>query len=922
MDTNRSEVSWLRTAGDGAATAGCLLSRRHWSELTALWAIFLLSALVAWAPSAWGSSGEAGEGEGALCATLDNGLRVVIVRNTLAPVVTTVVNYLVGSNEAPKGFPGAAHAQEHMMFRGSPGLSANQLAAITAAMGGMFDADTQQVVTQYFFTVPADDLDVALHIEAIRMRGVLDSEKLWLEERSAIEQEVAQDLSDPEYLFYTKLLAAMFRGTPYAHDALGTKASFNKTTGAMLKKFYDTWYAPNNTILVIVGDVKPQDALARAKKVFGDIRAKKLPVRPAIHLEPVKTETFDLKTDEPFGMVMVSFRMPGYDDPDYAACQVLSDVLSSQRGDLYALVPEGNALYADFSLNILPRAGLGYALAAFPKGADPSALIKEVKEVLTRVVRYGVPADLVEAAKLQELTSAELQKNSVFGLAMAWSQALAVEGRESPEDDLKAIQQVSVEDVNRVARRYLEQDRAIIAVLMPETSGKPIASKGFGGVESFAPKGVKPVKLPEWAEKALKRRSTPTSTLHPVVTTLPNGLKLIVQPESISNTVSVSGYIQSKPELETPKGQEGVDQVLEQLFSYGTTSMDRLTFQKALDEIGANESAGTDFSVQVLSEHFERGVQLLAENELHPALPEAAFKVVRQQVASTVAGQLESPGYLASRAIKAAVFPRGDPSLRQPTPASVSSLTLQDVRDYYKKVFRPDMTTLIVIGKVTPETAKAVIERYFGNWEATGPKPDVLLPPVPPNKPATISVPDASRVQDKVTLAETLGLTRSNPDYYALELGNHVLGGGFYATRFYQELREKAGLVYYVASSFDVGRTRGVYTVQYACDPPNVSKVQAIVQQDLEEMKSKPVTPEELGQAKAMLLREIPLSESSVDSIAEGFISRVTLDLPLDEPTMAAHRYAELTAEQIRDAFVRWIRPDDLIRVSQGPTPE
>jgi zinc protease len=159
-------------------------------------------------------------------ATLANGLRVVIVQNDLAPVATVIVNYLVGSNEAPAGFPGMAHAQEHMMFRGSPGLSANQLANITAAMGGKFNADTQQTLTQYFFTVPADDLDVALHIEAIRMRDVLDSETLWSQERGAIEQEVAQDLSDPQYIFYTRLLAAIFKGTPYAHDALGTKASF------------------------------------------------------------------------------------------------------------------------------------------------------------------------------------------------------------------------------------------------------------------------------------------------------------------------------------------------------------------------------------------------------------------------------------------------------------------------------------------------------------------------------------------------------------------------------------------------------------------------------------------------------------------------------------------------------------------------
>ncbi len=142
------------------------------------------------------------------------------------------------------------------------------------------------------------------------------------------------------------------------------------------------------------------------------------------------------------------------------------------------------------------------------------------------------------------------------------------------------------------------------------------------------------------------------------------------------------------------------------------------------------------------------------------------------------------------------------------------------------------------------------------------------------NPPAITAVPDKSRVQDNVTLAETLKLNRFNPDYYALEVGNHVLGGGFYATRLYQDLRENAGLVYYVSSSFRFGKTRGVYEVSYACDPPNVSKARAIIVRDLKEMRTKPVSPAELRQAKAMLLREIPLSESSVDSIAGGLIYR------------------------------------------------
>jgi zinc protease len=124
--------------------------------------------------------------QGVLRATLPNGLRVILVRNTLAPVVATSVNYLAGSNDAPDGFPGMAHAQEHMMFRGSPGLTADQLANIGSVMGGNFNANTRENLTQYLFTVPSEDLDVALHIEAVRMQSVNDSDKDWGEERGAI----------------------------------------------------------------------------------------------------------------------------------------------------------------------------------------------------------------------------------------------------------------------------------------------------------------------------------------------------------------------------------------------------------------------------------------------------------------------------------------------------------------------------------------------------------------------------------------------------------------------------------------------------------------------------------------------------------------------------------------------------------------
>ena len=159
-----------------------------------------------------------------------------------------------------------------------------------------------------------------------------------------------------------------------------------------------------------------------------------------------------LDTDLPYGMTAIAFRFPGTDNPDFAAAQILSDVLSSQRGKLYDLVPQGKALFAEFDYYTLPKSGLGYAIAGFPAGADSTNLLEQTRGILAAEITNGVTADLVEAAKRQEILNAELQKNSVEGLASAWSDAVAVEGRNSPDDDINAIRRVTVADVNRVAK--------------------------------------------------------------------------------------------------------------------------------------------------------------------------------------------------------------------------------------------------------------------------------------------------------------------------------------------------------------------------------------------------------------------------------------------------------------------------------------
>ena len=390
---------------------------------------------------------------------------------------------------------------------------------------------------------------------------------------------------------------------------------------------------------------------------------------------------------------------------------------------------------------------------------------------------------------------------------------MASKGPNSPNDDVAAIRSVKLADVNRLAKKYLQDPNSVVGILKPVPAGGPVSSKGFGGDEKLTSAPTKPVVLPAWAEGRLSSVKVQDAAPSAADMKLANGLRLIVKTDRTSSTITVLGNVRHEPSLEAPAGKEGASDVLEELFKYGSKSLDRLAFQKALDDIAANETAGFDFSVRILKNDFSRGVGLLADNELNPALPAEAFEIVKQQTADFVKGNLESPGYRAGRAVSVGLLPSGDPALREVTPKTVGALTLDDLKQYHIRTIRPDLTTIVVIGDVAQDEARTVIEKWFGSWKASGPQPDVVLPPVPANKVSSVNVPDPSELQDNVTLAQQLAMNRYDPDYYALQLGNHVLGGGFYATRLYHDLRQVTGYVYTVDVNFAASRTRAPYSV-------------------------------------------------------------------------------------------------------------
>lgn len=880
------------------------------------------------AASASAAPQDGSSANGVLKATLRNGLQVVIVRNTLAPVASTDLTYLVGSRDDPPGIPGMAHAQEHMMFRGTKNLSTQQLGTIATALGGDFNAQTSEMTTQYQFTVPAGDLDAVLRIESDRMRGVLDLQSQWQNERGAIEQEVARDEAQPGSDFFTDAQKAAFRGTVYEHPGVGTKAAFDALTGPQLQAFWHKWYAPNNAVLVIAGDVDPQATLAAVRARFESIPEKPVPAHQAAHFQPLNRVIMRRATTLAYPLAAVGFRLPGIDSPDFLPSFVLQGILGADRGALHQLGDQGLALDGEWtSMPYVTEAQLGFAIAALAPGSDPDAMVRRLEDILTNYRDHGVPPDLFASTKRQLIADQELSRNSISSLASDWADTIAVDREPSIAYEQQLIGRVTLADVDRVAKRYLDVDHAIIGSLIPSASasqsGAPSAAGGGEpGRENPLGKGPLNTKLPAWGDALIHDVTIPSANLAPQQTKLSNGITLIVQPETISDSVLVYGTVKNTPSLEEPVGQDGISRLVEGAYAYGTQTLDRDAFQRALDAIDTELDGGSSFGMQTTKRDFDRAVALLAQNELQPRLDQATFDIVKRRAIDELETELNSTHSLAVQEAAQKLLPFNDPDLRQPTVAGMQGLSLEQAKAYYAKTMRPDLTTIVVVGNVTPAQARASIERAFGGWHATGPPPPVDLPPVPLNPPGEVKIPLPNIHQDYVTLEELVPLPRSSPQYYPLVLGNTVLGGGSLGpeqSRLFRDIRQNAGLVYSIDSQYVSSGARSRFSIEFACAEGNEGRIESMIDDELAELRKEPIGDFELALMKASVVRRVVLGEASAAEIGQALLGDATNGLPLDEAQIDAQHLLATSAQAIQAAFAANIHPENFVRTIEGP---
>lgn len=852
-------------------------------------------------------------------ATLPNGLRVVLLPNKLAPVATTIVSYGVGSDD--DSMSGVAHATEHMMFRGTKNVSAGMLSDIAARAGAQYDAFTTNEYTTYYFKLPSTYVGLALRLEADRMTGALDSAADWKLERGAIEQEIRADESVPGWEIGAKVRRAFFGDTPFANEAAGTVASFEKMTAADIAAFYRAWYHPNNATITVAGDIDPDRTLAQIRALFGAIPAVTLPAHKSIDLQPLVGTAIDDKIDLPVPAAALGYRMPGSGAPDEAAAQVLLEALNNGRGPLVDLVAEGKVFIAVAVGVSYPEVGIGEVMAVAPPGTDPKITQATLAGIIDDYRKNGVPDDLVQAAKTRLLAAADYREASISGLGFNWSNALA-EHRASPDAIYDAIAKVTDADVDRVLATYFDSARQVSLLLHPKPMSSVPRVDPHAGVENvkFTPTVHEP--LPAWALAYFKAPLRPPHDAGRVSTMrLRNGITLTVLQENSSPTVVLTGTIRTSPQLYEPKGKDGVATLVEGLLPYGTTTYDRKAYQTQLDAIASNESLGPDFGLTVQSQNFDRGIALLADGLLHPAFPDAAFSVLKAQNEQALTASEKLPQVQASIAERAALYPAGDPRRRRATAGSVASVDINDLKRYYAFAYRPDLTTIAIVGDVTPAHARATIERYFDAWHAAGKPPNFHFPQLKSSseKAESVTVKSAANVQSQVTLTQTIDVRRGDFDDIPLQLANTILSNEGTGSLLFEDLRKRRGYVYSVDSSMSIGRSESTFTINFASDPKNVTRAQAAAVADLRQLTRTPLPAVDVQRAKALLLAQRVLPLDSYGGVASDILDNAQYGLTNRDADAFWTQLLATTPTQIRDAMRRWIRPDHFVRVVVAP---
>jgi len=409
-----------------------------------------------------------------VAATLDNGLRVLLLEDHRSPIVSFQVWYRVGSRNEQRGATGIAHFLEHMMFKGTPTRGPKQFARLVEENGGQDNAFTSQDVTSYFVDIAADKLDLVIELEADRMQNLLlDAKQIASEREVVIEERRTRTEDDPGGFLGEEVSAIAFKAHPYGYPIIGWMEDIKRITPAEIRAFYQTYYIPNNALVVAVGAFQAPAALEKIRRSFGRIPRGRTPP-PVLAVEPPQNgeRRVTVRKEAELPIVYLGWHVPNQRSDDAPALEVLSTILSGGRASrLYRdlvyqrqLALEAGGDYSYFSID----PNLFWFWATPMPGQTPETLEAELSKHMERLKAEPVTEEELARAKNQIESAFVFQEDSVHRRAALLARFEHIGGHALKDSFITKIRAVTVADLTRVARVWFAPERKSVGVLLPK----------------------------------------------------------------------------------------------------------------------------------------------------------------------------------------------------------------------------------------------------------------------------------------------------------------------------------------------------------------------------------------------------------------------------------------------------------------------
>ncbi|RKY06780.1 MAG: hypothetical protein DRP56_06795, partial [Planctomycetota bacterium] len=804
--------------------------------------------------------------------TLDNGLEVITLEDFSCPIVSVQVWYEVGSKDEQPDRQGYAHMFEHMMFKGTDRVSEKDHFNLLRKVGGFCNAYTSFDQTVYYQTLPADQIELALWLEAERMSFLKIDQHAFDTERKVVEEELRMHENKPYGNVFKKMAAEFFTEHPYRWTPIGKLAHLRATSVSDLRACWSEHYVPNNATLIIVGDIKHKKAQQLAKTYFGWIPAGPKPKRVSIK-EPPPTEAKSIVIDDenaPAGQVVLGWRTVPTGHHDETALDFLSQILGSGHSsrlyrtlvaDTQAAVEAGSWTYN------LQQDGLFVAEATLgATSQDYDGIIEALTQQIKAIQTDGVSDAELEKARNQLLKGLVTTNLKIESKARLLGTAAVTMGDVSKVNTfIDEIHSVTKNDIQRVANRYLRTDR-VFTFTIRQNDGMQHARKDdetsaiTAEPERTPPPpgrtGVKrPAHFPAEPPTAQKKASLPD--LEYEHSTLSNGLKVFVIQNHEVPFISVKLGLTNGVWTET---QPGTSSMTLAMLTKGTRNYTEAELAAELGQyaIALNGSVDMDtasIEMNCLTQQLDRGLSLLAEVVLEPAFEKAEFDKLLKQRMSNLKIQEQYPEYLANKYFKQTLF-GSHPYARTPeaSAADLERLKIENLKLWWAKFARPDQATLIFAGDITLNKAIELTKRYLGGWKTDRVETGIVLADIPKPTPTQIYIinrPGSAQAQIKIGQP---GVTRrEQPEYFVGLLAGTYFGGGFHS-RLNESIRVKRGLTYGAWGGYRAQNLAGTFEVSTFTKNESAAETIRVILEQINEFQTIPPTDAELHDTRSFFV--------------------------------------------------------------------